>query len=74
MSEQAPDLLYGMPAIAKHLGLKTAQARHLSDKELLTTFKIGKLVCARRSTLNAWLVEQEAASRMPAVRKRRAAR
>ena len=60
--ETPPDLLYGMPAIAVHLGLKTPQARHLSDKGSIPTFKVGKLTCARRSTLNAWLAEREAAA------------
>ncbi|MFB0493621.1 hypothetical protein ABIE45_006277 [Methylobacterium sp. OAE515] len=57
------DLLYGMPAIAGHLGLKVPQARHLADKRTIPTFKVGKLTCARRSTLNAWLAEREAAAR-----------
>ncbi|GGC94671.1 DNA-binding protein [Chelatococcus reniformis] len=57
------DLLYGMPAIAAHLGLKVPQARHLADKGTIPTFKVCKLTCARRSTLNAWLekLEKEAA-------------
>ncbi|MCJ2010446.1 DNA-binding protein [Methylobacterium sp. J-092] len=44
----ARDLLYGMPTIAAHLGLKVPQARRLSDKGTFPTFKIGKLTCARR--------------------------
>ncbi|WP_131116481.1 DNA-binding protein [Lichenihabitans psoromatis] len=60
MMSQTPDLLYGMPAIADHLGLKVPQARHLSDKRTIPTFKVGRLTCARRTTLTAWLIEQEA--------------
>lgn len=63
MHPEKADLLYGMPAIARHLGLKVPQARHLSDKGTIPTFKIGKLTCARRSTLEAWLAEQEAQAR-----------
>lgn len=59
------DLLYGMPAIASFLGLKVPQARHLSDKATIPTFKIGKLTCARRSSLSTWLAEQEAKARAP---------
>lgn len=59
------DLLYGMPAIALHLGLKIPQARHLSDKGAIPTFKLpgNKNTCARRSSLNAWLAEREASAR-----------
>lgn len=57
------DLLYGMPRIAAFLRMKPAQARHLSDKGSLPTFRIGRRVCARRSTLRQWLADQEAAAR-----------
>lgn len=60
----ARDLLYGMPAIAGHLGLKVPQARHLADRGTIPMFKVGKLTCARRSTLNTWLAEREAAARL----------
>lgn len=60
------DLLYGVPAIADHLGLTSRQARHLADTGAVPTFKLpgNKIVCARRSTLNAWLAEREAAARV----------
>lgn len=54
------DLLYGVPAIAKYLQLTTAQVYHLSSSGTIPTFKIAAKVCARRSSLQAWLVEQEA--------------
>lgn len=57
------DLLHGLPAIAGHLGIGARQAAHLKDTAGLPTFKLGKTVCARRSTLNAWLAEREAAAR-----------
>ena len=47
---QDPDLLYGVPAIAGALGLSIRQARHLSDRSAIPTFKVLKMVCARRST------------------------
>ncbi len=53
------DLLYGMPAIAEHLGLTEPQGYHLAAKGSLPTFKVGRKVCARRSSLDAWLAKQE---------------
>ncbi len=57
-AEGAPDLLYGVPAIASFLGLTDAQVYHLARGKL-PTFKIGGKVCARRSSLSDWLAEQE---------------
>lgn len=61
------DLLYGVPAIAAFLGLGDRQARHLADTGAVPTFKLpgNKIICARRSSLNAWLAEREAAARRP---------
>jgi hypothetical protein len=41
------------------------QARHLCDNGTVPTFKIGRIVCARRSTIVAWLDEREAEGRAP---------
>lgn len=64
-SEPQSDLLYGVPAIAAHLGVSARQARHLGETGAIPTFKLpgNKIICARRSTLNAWLAEREALSR-----------
>lgn len=61
------DLLYGVPAIAEHLGISQRQARHLSERRSIPTFRLpgNTMICARRSSLNAWLAEQEAAARKP---------
>jgi len=63
--ESDSDLLYGVPRIARHLGLSDRQARHLAETGAIPTFKLpgNKIICARRSTLNAWLGEREAAGR-----------
>ncbi|GJD58365.1 hypothetical protein MTDSW087_05374 [Methylobacterium dankookense] len=61
--EPVADLLYGMPEIAAFLGLKTPQARHLADKGTIPTFKVGKLTCARRTSLTKWLADLEASAR-----------
>lgn len=57
------DLLYGLPSIARYLGLKVTQARHLADTKAVPTFKVGRLVSARKSTLQAWMKELEEGAR-----------
>ena len=57
------DLLYGLAAIAEYAGLKETQARHLYESHDLPVFKIGRQVCARRSVLDRWLQERQAAGR-----------
>ena len=59
---ESADLLYGAPAIAEHLRLRLRQVHHLAATGKLPTFKIGKTVCARRSSLATWIVEREAAA------------
>lgn len=56
------DILYGVPEIAAFMGMTARQVYHLRDSGALPTFTLpgGGKVCARRSTLNAWLAEQEA--------------
>jgi hypothetical protein len=45
------DLLYGVPAIASFLGLPVKNTYYLIEKRRLPHFRIGKTVCARRSTI-----------------------
>jgi len=59
----AADLLYGIEAIADHLQLTKRQTLHLHEKGGLPTFKMGRTVCARRSTLAKHFAAQEAAAR-----------
>lgn len=47
------DLLYGVPAIAEYLNMKDQQVYHLAAIGRLPTFKVGRKVCARKSSLNA---------------------
>ena len=61
-NEPASDLLYGMEAIASHLSLTKRQALHLHEKGEIPTFKMGRTVCARRSTLAKHFAAQEAAA------------
>lgn len=50
------DLLYGVKAIAAHLGITERQAYHLIEIGELPTFKLGGKVCARTCTLDRWLL------------------
>ena len=50
-----------MKAIAGFLQLPARAAQHRIDQGVIPTFRLGGSICARRSTLNAWLAEQEAA-------------
>lgn len=56
------DLLYGVPYIADHLNMTPAQVYHLASIGRLPTFKVGRKVCARRSALDQWLADCEAAA------------
>ena len=58
----ASDLLYGAGAIARFLGVKPRAAYHLIETRRIPFFKIGKVVCSRRTSLAAKLDELEAAS------------
>ena len=54
------DLLYKVSAIARFLGMTEKQARHRVERGEIPSFKLFGSRCARRSTLTAWLAEQEA--------------
>lgn len=56
----AGDILRGADAIAKFLGFPRRTIYHLASKNGLPHFKLGETICARRSTLMAWIIEQEA--------------
>lgn len=51
--ENNTDLLVGLDQIGKHLGMTFNQAKHRAASGDIPTFKIGKTVCARKSTLKA---------------------
>ncbi len=60
MTIETPDLLYGASAIAAYLGVKRGVVYHLIETNRLPHFKVGKTVCARRSTLARAIAELEA--------------
>jgi hypothetical protein len=53
------DLLYSYAAIGEYLGVTARQAEHLAAKANLPTFTLGRRVCARKSSLEAWLAKRE---------------
>lgn len=54
-ADQIAGFLYGDPK-------KRGKVYHLAENKRLPTFKIGKTICARKSTLLAWIEEQEKAA------------
>ena len=58
----ANDLLLGADKIAEFLFGDPAKRRkvyHLSEKTCLPVFRLGSVLCARKSTLVAWIEKQE---------------
>jgi hypothetical protein len=58
----AADLLRGADAIAEFLFGDRSQRRkvyHLAETSRLPVFRLGALLCARRSVLLNWIAEQE---------------
>lgn len=60
--EPIGDLLYGVAAIADHLGVTKRRALYLKEKGTIPTFYIDSTVCSRRSLLNDWLDAQARAA------------
>ena len=61
-NDNSGDLLIGANAIAAALGITRRQAYKLIYAGDLPTFKLGGSVAARRSSLNSWLANLEAAA------------
>ena len=55
------DLLIGIANIAAELGVTPRTARHMIASDQIPTFVFASRRCARRSTLQAFLAEREAA-------------
>jgi hypothetical protein len=65
----ADDVIRGAEAIAEELFGDRAEKRavyHLASEvapeKRLPVFRLGSILCARRSTLRAWIADQEAAN------------
>ena len=59
----AADILRGADEIADFIGLPRRKLYHAVSRGSLPTFRIGATICARRSTLLAWITGQEQAPR-----------
>lgn len=57
------DTLYGAAAVAQFMGLPRRAVYHAVAAGRLPVFRIGETVAARKSTLVAWIADQEAAAR-----------
>lgn len=53
------DLLYGASAIADYLGVTKRAAYHILAKNRIPSFKMGRTVCAKRSSIDAALAKVE---------------
>jgi hypothetical protein len=54
------DLLYGLAAIGRALGLSVIQTQYRVANGEFPTFRMGRIICASRSGITAWLVERGA--------------
>lgn len=55
----AADLLRGADQIAAYVGFEKRKVYHLADRGHLPLFRMGAIICARKSTLNTWIADQE---------------
>lgn len=53
VQEASTDLLVGLDQIGRYLGMTVNQTKHRASSGDIPTFKMGKIVCARKSTLTA---------------------
>lgn len=63
----AKDILRGAAAIAEFMGFPRRAIYHMASNGSLPVFRMGDIVCARRSTLTAWIRAQESAGQARAV-------
>ncbi len=54
------EVLYGAAEIARALGLSRRVVYHRAAAEQIPTFKMGQTLCAKRSSLAAWLAACDA--------------
>jgi excisionase family DNA binding protein len=62
-ADERSELLHGVQDIAAYLGLTDRQVERHIARSGLPVFRLGRTVCARRSTLEAWLAELERQTR-----------
>ena len=57
-ASESSTILYGVPAIAKWLGLTQKQTRHRVQRGQIPSFRIGSTICCTTTILTMWLGEQ----------------
>ena len=62
----ADDLLRGADDIAAFLGLAPRAVYHAASRNQIPHYRVGAIIFARRSTLLAWISEQEKKGRAAA--------
>ena len=62
LAPEALDILHGYDEIGAFLRMTPKQVQHRVRAGEVPHFKLGRLICVRRSTLIQWIAEQEAAS------------
>ena len=62
MTNDQSELLESVAEIGVYLNRTPRRVHHLIDREGLPVFKLAGRICARRSTLDRWLAEREAAA------------
>lgn len=56
------DILFGADAIATFLNMTKRQVYHSAQMEHLPIFRIGSMLCCRKSTVVEWIIEREQAT------------
>lgn len=64
-SATEPPMFYGVKSIAAFLGIRPRQALHMIEAGRLPHFRVGRALCASRSSLLAWLAEMERKASTP---------
>ena len=59
MPDLSEDLIVGAAGVAEFLGVRRRQIYHAVELGYLPLFRMGALICARRTTLAAWIEAQE---------------
>lgn len=62
MTDLSSDLLRGADKIADFMFGDTKRRRqvyHLAERKNLPVFRLGSTICARKSTIMAWISDQE---------------
>ncbi|CAA7620413.1 conserved hypothetical protein [Candidatus Terasakiella magnetica] len=62
MTDLSADILEGADQIASFIygsPKKRSKVYHLADKAKLPVFRMGAIICARKSTILQWIADQE---------------